>query len=72
MNLMISETLPSDTVLERAVPWIDDLDSYLSTVLLEDDGLEPREHRERAWSGRESGWCELNLSMLRHLFADAY
>ena len=68
MNLLISETRPVDVVLDRAIPWMDDLDQYLSSPL-ED---ESREHEGRIASSQEPAWSDLRLSMLRQAITDAF
>jgi hypothetical protein len=62
MNLLISEILPVDVVLDRAIPWMDDVDNYLSSLAVED---ESPEHEGRISTSREPAWYELRLSVLR-------
>ena len=62
MNLLISEALPVDAVLDRAIPWIDDLDDYLASLAADD---ERHEHEGRIETRREPAWYEPRLSALR-------
>jgi len=66
VNLLISELVPMDVVLDRAIPWMDDLESYLSTLPTEPEALE--DHEQPA-PGRWTAWCEPRLSALRQLIA---
>ena len=68
MTLLISETPFVDAVLDRAVPWMDDVHDYLASLAAEDD---LHEHEGRIASGREPAWYELRLSELRRAILDA-
>ena len=67
MNLLISELLPVDAVLDRAIPWMDDLNDYLSSLATEDESLE---HAGRIVSSPEPAWYELRLSILRQVIME--
>jgi hypothetical protein len=62
MKLLISESPPVEAGLGRAIPWEDDLDSYL-TALAADE--ECREHEGRIVAGRDPAWYEPRLAALR-------
>jgi hypothetical protein len=69
MNLLISEMLPVDAVLDRAIPWMDSLNDYLWSQAAED---ESQEHAGRIVSSPDPAWYELRLSTLRQVIMDAY
>jgi hypothetical protein len=69
MNLLISEVQPVDAVLDRAIPWLDNLNEYLSSPLADD---ESQDHPGRIVSSPEPAWYELRLSMLRQAIMDAF
>ena len=62
MNLLISESLPVGAVLDRAIPWLDDLDDYLASLAADDEICE---HEGRIATTREPAWYEPRVSALR-------
>jgi hypothetical protein len=69
MTLLISETPTVDAVLDRTVPWTDDVFDYLASLAAEDD---IPEHEGRIPSGREPSWCDLRLQELRQAILDGF
>jgi hypothetical protein len=69
MNLLISELLPVDVELNRAIPWIEDLEDYLSSLAAD---YEISEHEGRITSSPDPAWYDLRTSMLRQAILDAY
>ena len=69
MNLLISELLPADTVLDRAIPWADDASDYLASLAADD---EIHEHEGRISSGQEPAWYELRLLALRQAILEGF
>jgi hypothetical protein len=68
MALLISESLALDAVLDRAIPWRDDVYDYLASLTAED---EVQEHEGRIASGSDPSWYDLRLSALRQAILDA-
>lgn len=68
MNLLISEMPPVDLVLDRAIPWMDDLGDDRSSPAGADEG---REHEGRVATSRDPAWYEPRLSKLRQLIMNA-
>ncbi|HZO29050.1 MAG TPA: hypothetical protein VFH48_24015 [Chloroflexota bacterium] len=62
MNLLISETLTVDTMLDRAIPWTEDVFEYLASLAADDVR---DEHESRLVRGPEPAWYELRLTALR-------
>jgi hypothetical protein len=69
MNLLISESLPVDVVLDRAIPWMDDVMTYLTSWASDD---EPVEYESHDTAGESAAWYELRLSTLRQVIMDPY
>ena len=68
MTLLISETLGADAVLDRAIPWRDDVDDYLASLAADD----VQEHEGRIAAGPNPSWYDLRLSALRRaILSDA-
>jgi hypothetical protein len=67
MRLLISDIRPVDAVLDRAIPWTDDLADALE--LRPEDGEAP-DGEELLEPGRRHHWYEPRLSALRRLIAD--
>jgi len=61
MTLLISETLTADAVLDRAIPWMDDVYDDLASLAAD----ETQEHGGYIETGREPAWYELRLGALR-------
>lgn len=62
MKLLISELLPVDAGLDRAIPWADDLDDYLVSLAAEDEICE---HEGRIATTGGPAWYEPRISALR-------
>jgi hypothetical protein len=60
MNLLTSELLPMDAVLDRAIPWVDVLDDYLALLAADDARPEYEEHVE---ASLRPVWCWPRLSV---------
>ena len=69
MNLLISEVLPADAVLDRVLPWMAGLFDDFAPPEIED---ESREHEGRIVSCPEPFWYDLRLATLRQAILDAY
>ena len=69
MALLISESLAVDAVLDRAIPWSDDVYDYLASLAAED---EMPEHEGRIASGKEPSWYDLRLRELRQAILDGH
>ena len=69
MTLLISESLTFDAVLDRAIPWRDDVDDYLASLAAEG---EIQDHEGRIAAGPNPSWYDLRLSALRRaILSDA-
>ena len=64
MTLLISEMLPADAVLDRAIPWVEDVYDYLASLAADDESWE---HEGRLPSASEPAWYEPRLSALRQV-----
>jgi hypothetical protein len=62
MNLLISELLPMDAALDRAIPWLDDLDAFLASLAGDDERPECEEHVE---ASLKPAWYWPRLSVPR-------
>ena len=62
MKLLISESLPVDAGLDRAIPWANDLGDYLASLAADE---EHREHAGRIPAVRDPAWYEPRLAALR-------
>jgi hypothetical protein len=69
MHLLISEIPAADTTLERGIPWMDAPGSTLVMVALDEERVGRQAAVTRA--GKRT-WRELNLAVMRLLFADAF
>ena len=67
MTLLISETLGADAVLDRAIPWRDDVHDYLASLAAEDEILE---HEGRIASSQAPSWYDPRLRALRQAIVD--
>jgi hypothetical protein len=68
MNLLVSESLPVDAALDRAIPWLDDLFDCFSSSSDED---ELAQHEGAIVSGGGVVWYDLRLSALRQAIVGA-
>ena len=64
MMLLVSEMLPADAVLDRAIPWVEDVYDYVASLAADDEIVE---HEGRVPSGPEPAWYEPRMSALRQV-----
>jgi hypothetical protein len=64
MNLLISESMPMDAVLDRAIPWLDVLDDYLASLAA---GGERPEYEEYVEASSKPAWYGPRLSVPREV-----
>jgi hypothetical protein len=65
MTLLVSETLATDTILDRTIPYLDEFDNFLAIAAQDDDAF------DGALTTSNSGWLNwdgLRLSALRARF----
>lgn len=62
VNLLVSESLSVDPVLDRTATWTDDIDGSLVVSVWDE---EPAEHPGCIASGQEPSWLDLRLSTVR-------
>jgi hypothetical protein len=64
MNLLISESMPMDAALDRAIPWLDALDDYLAALAAD---VERPEYEEHVEARLKPAWYWPRLSVPREV-----